>query len=286
MVATQNIKDIGTLAFGTQGADPSPTFYFRNRGADNVPFALSIGGADFTFGGTTVFDPVLYLGYNTLGGGRVDATKARLALSFEADYWNNNVHAMEINIDFLSPDGTKQSRPMAFAVDRDNGAGTGGYQYWLFGIGNDNSSQFAILNYQLTTTLFTVRPVGSVYMSGSLLEINGSFPIIKASDNTSPLGFSTANVVRMYIDNARDGLKFGNADQTLLYRSAGTTLRTNSTLIVEGPIATAKIAAPADADVGTSQAYLWFDNTNGAGKLMVKAKTANGTVVTGSVTLA
>jgi hypothetical protein len=45
-------------------------------------------------------------------------------------------------------------------------------------------------------------------------------------------------------------------------------------------------AAPADADVATSEAMLWFDNTNGAGKLMVKAKTADGTVVTGSVVLA
>ena len=48
----------------------------------------------------------------------------------------------------------------------------------------------------------------------------------------------------------------------------------------------AKVAAPADAEISGSELALWFDDTNGAGKLMIKAKTANGTVVTGSVLLA
>lgn len=45
-------------------------------------------------------------------------------------------------------------------------------------------------------------------------------------------------------------------------------------------------AAPADGDVNAGDMYLWFDQTNGAAKLMVKAKSANGTVVAGSVALA
>lgn len=52
-----------------------------------------------------------------------------------------------------------------------------------------------------------------------------------------------------------------------------------------GYFMTRKVAAPADADVATSELAIWFDNTNGAGKAMFKGKTANGTVVTGSVTL-
>jgi hypothetical protein len=44
--------------------------------------------------------------------------------------------------------------------------------------------------------------------------------------------------------------------------------------------------APADGDISASECALWFDDTNGAAKLMVKAKSANGTVVTGSVNLA
>jgi len=45
-------------------------------------------------------------------------------------------------------------------------------------------------------------------------------------------------------------------------------------------------AAPADVVLQAGDCSLWFDQTNGASKLMVKGKSANGTVVTGSVTLA
>lgn len=45
-------------------------------------------------------------------------------------------------------------------------------------------------------------------------------------------------------------------------------------------------AAPADASLSNGEAVLWYDQTNGAAKLMVKAKTANGTVVTGQLALA
>jgi hypothetical protein len=44
-------------------------------------------------------------------------------------------------------------------------------------------------------------------------------------------------------------------------------------------------AAPADADLAAGDCALWFDQTNGAAKLMIKAKTADGTVVTGAVNL-
>lgn len=45
-------------------------------------------------------------------------------------------------------------------------------------------------------------------------------------------------------------------------------------------------AAPADAALNAGDLALWFDQTDGAGKLMVKAKTANGTVATAAVALA
>lgn len=57
-------------------------------------------------------------------------------------------------------------------------------------------------------------------------------------------------------------------------------------LLVAGQPMVGVTAAPADADLAASQCALWFDDTNGASKLMVKAKSANGTVVTGSVALA
>lgn len=44
--------------------------------------------------------------------------------------------------------------------------------------------------------------------------------------------------------------------------------------------------APPDADLGAGDLALWFDSTNGAAKLMVKAKQADGTVKTAAVALA
>jgi hypothetical protein len=44
--------------------------------------------------------------------------------------------------------------------------------------------------------------------------------------------------------------------------------------------------AIADAELDPGMCSLWFDQTNGAAKLMVKAKSTNGTVVTGSLALA
>ncbi len=52
-----------------------------------------------------------------------------------------------------------------------------------------------------------------------------------------------------------------------------------------GYFMTRKVAAPADGDLASSELAIWLDATNGAGKVMFKAKTANGTVATGSVTL-
>jgi hypothetical protein len=45
-------------------------------------------------------------------------------------------------------------------------------------------------------------------------------------------------------------------------------------------------AAPVDGDLAAGDCALWFDQTNGAAKLMVKAKQADGTVVTAAIALA
>jgi hypothetical protein len=44
--------------------------------------------------------------------------------------------------------------------------------------------------------------------------------------------------------------------------------------------------APPDDELTATELAFWFDATNGAAKLMLKGKTANGTVVTGEVALA
>ncbi len=49
---------------------------------------------------------------------------------------------------------------------------------------------------------------------------------------------------------------------------------------------TRKTAVVADAELAAGELALWFDSTNGAAKLMVKAKETGGTVRTASVALA
>ena len=44
-------------------------------------------------------------------------------------------------------------------------------------------------------------------------------------------------------------------------------------------------SAPADASISASEAKYWFDDTNGSASFNVKAKQADGTVVTGSISL-
>lgn len=59
----------------------------------------------------------------------------------------------------------------------------------------------------------------------------------------------------------------------------------HGTVSENGYYTTRKNAAPADAELVAGEAAYWFDSTNGAAKFMVKAKTADGTVVTGSFNL-
>jgi len=59
----------------------------------------------------------------------------------------------------------------------------------------------------------------------------------------------------------------------------------HGTVSENGYFTTRKVAAPVDAELSASEVAYWFDATDGAGKLMIKGKTANGTVVTGEVAL-
>lgn len=79
-----------------------------------------------------------------------------------------------------------------------------------------------------------------------------------------------------------------NADggQVNIRNTAGT--KNNVRLNGSVGIGVAVNAVPPDVNVDTSEAVLWFDSTNGAGntKLMVKGKSADGTVKTASIVLA
>jgi hypothetical protein len=83
---------------------------------------------------------------------------------------------------------------------------------------------------------------------------------------------------------------------------AGMTLRSDNGIAIDGGsitltnagannagigiVADGPHAAPADNALAGGKWTLWFDQTNGASKLMVKAKSADGTVVTAAIALA
>lgn len=52
-----------------------------------------------------------------------------------------------------------------------------------------------------------------------------------------------------------------------------------------GYFMTRKNSGPANTDLEPGELAIWFDKTNGATKMMLKGKNANGTVLTGSVPL-
>lgn len=105
--------------------------------------------------------------------------------------------------------------------------------------------------------------------------------VIAASTGTSP-------VVRIPINAVGQlGLKMeGVSSQTADFIQCLTSGGTEGFLIDKNCTPGIKVnAAPADGDVDANQLFWWFDSTNGAAKAMFKGKSANGTVVTGSVTL-
>jgi hypothetical protein len=88
-----------------------------------------------------------------------------------------------------------------------------------------------------------------------------------AGSTDTPLVVRTASGSGAFAIDANGGGEFGYP------------LRANAGLVIYAP------SAPADGDINAGECALWFDDTNGASKLMIKGKSANGTVVTGNVTL-
>ena len=88
------------------------------------------------------------------------------------------------------------------------------------------------------------------------------------------------------------GLPIGGTDTQVQFNDAAafggdaglTYNKTKDALTMGYPIVT-KVAAPADGDLAASQVSLWFTDTDGAAKLAIKGKSANGTVVTALVAL-
>lgn len=136
----------------------------------------------------------------------------------------------------------------------------------------------------ITFTVETATPVARIYAKPGGGAAGGSIAVGGVDDN-SAVGVFAVNTsgiaTKGVVARARAG-QTGNLFEA--QASDGTTIY--STFSENGYFTTLKAAAPADAELAASEMALWFDATNGAAKLMVKAKQADGTVRTGSLALA
>jgi hypothetical protein len=111
-----------------------------------------------------------------------------------------------------------------------------------------------------------------------------------AADNTDPSEFVAIGYYAMAALNSiaiGSGSSAAGAGSIALGRNVTTSVAGQMALGTSAQHILLKTdAAPADAALAANQFTLWLDATNGAAKLMVKAKSANGTVVYGSVALA
>lgn len=79
-------------------------------------------------------------------------------------------------------------------------------------------------------------------------------------------------------------LAYNSANNSLDFTDIGTQVELDA-VVKNGFVTTTKHSAPSDASLAAGDLSIWFDQTDGAGKLKIKGKTANGTVVAGEVAL-
>lgn len=123
-----------------------------------------------------------------------------------------------------------------------------------------------------------------------------SIEINDTTSNTSQL-YSLIFYNAAHVGGKKDFAINGAGDVAMGFVSAGSgdpIAISNANLFIKGngslsrfkgSISTLRNTAPADGDIAANELALWFDPTNGASKLMIKAKQADGTVKTASVAL-
>lgn len=116
------------------------------------------------------------------------------------------------------------------------------------------------------TDILNFDPSGALYITSSAEETTPSLISLNRGDN--PVGEAT--IIR----------SSGGAFDRILCEHNG---RGIFRVLSDGAILTASNSAPADNALLAGEMAIWFDDTNGASKLMIKAKQANGTVKTGSI---
>jgi hypothetical protein len=82
-----------------------------------------------------------------------------------------------------------------------------------------------------------------------------------------------------------DGDFYINTVSNKIFGPKATTWPSGVSLIGPAGAGVIGIIEPADGSISANQVFLWFDPTNGAAKLNIKGKSADGTVVTGQIAL-
>lgn len=104
---------------------------------------------------------------------------------------------------------------------------------------------------------------------GTTINANGGWTINSLTVGTKPL------VLKGTASQTANLQEWQQSDATV-----------HATVSENGYFTTRKNVAPADAELQANEAAYWFDSTNGAARFVIKAKTANGTVVGNSINLA
>lgn len=122
-------------------------------------------------------------------------------------------------------------------------------------------------------TLPSAPDLGDV---GILLNVNGNTAILYmcfTAGNWSAIASGSGPGAVVSFDEVGAGTNVN----ALVASNLTAALKASSFIIVD--------TAVADGDLAANQVALFFDPTNGAGKLKIKGKTADGTVVAGEVAL-
>jgi parallel beta-helix repeat protein len=150
-----------------------------------------------------------------------------------------------------------------------------------------------------------LQAVHRLPVGGNAVEWRDSLDAIKAyltstggfgTTGRHSIGASTLPTVAMgYLNTANvanigyrvDGQTAQTGDLLQITRNAGpsATVAPLTRIDKNGTFITAVHAAPADIDIAAGEMAVWFDQTNGASRMMIKAKQADGTVRTGQVAL-
>ena len=223
-------------------------------GLAQIDFPSSVTGSPWTLDtdNSATFlgqvNPVMKWGYNVSDGGvRLNTADANIWWQLESNYKEADRSSVETNLSMTATDGTYR-RLFIVQVDRDDPD-----DFCAASLAISADRAFNLIRVSNGTALFTFTGGGTLVFSadGAQMQFGGALPHRLQSTAAQPFRFTT-NAKDVWMSEAVDGLEFGSARDTNLYRSAASTLKTDDALIVGGAltVTTSTYADNAAADSG------------------------------------